>query len=285
MGTNKTAPDPAEFLRISATAQCLSCGYTLAGLDTPRCPECGTEFDPTDPLTFRDPLNQGPRRRALLARRQLRNLRTPTRRWLVLMIGATLLLAHEASNFGLFQYLHRRRPSVGLIDLVAAVATIVLAIVAFKLLRSWQAGQWLRVLNFDPPRPSRSDRRRQHLLVALVLLAFSFVVYPWPLAIRFAYSRPALQALADETIALSHGISEPRRAGLFHVRETSLITAGQVFMYLADPDVGFSLTFAYSGYPSRFGLLYEPDDRGWQQPRRICCFDPNWSLATIWSYN
>jgi hypothetical protein len=31
---------------------CLDCQYPLFGLPTPRCPECGREFDPMDPSTM-----------------------------------------------------------------------------------------------------------------------------------------------------------------------------------------------------------------------------------------
>ena len=33
---------------------CLECGYPLDGLPEPRCPECGTPFDPDDPDGFRE---------------------------------------------------------------------------------------------------------------------------------------------------------------------------------------------------------------------------------------
>jgi hypothetical protein len=33
--------------------QCLECGYILDHLPEARCPECGSEFDPEDPRTFR----------------------------------------------------------------------------------------------------------------------------------------------------------------------------------------------------------------------------------------
>ena len=32
---------------------CRTCGYCLYGLTVNRCPECGKEFDPADPRTFR----------------------------------------------------------------------------------------------------------------------------------------------------------------------------------------------------------------------------------------
>lgn len=31
---------------------CLGCGYSLAGLETPACPECGRSFNPADPKSF-----------------------------------------------------------------------------------------------------------------------------------------------------------------------------------------------------------------------------------------
>jgi len=42
----------AELLPSDTRAKCLNCGYALRGLQEPRCPECGREFDPTDPNTF-----------------------------------------------------------------------------------------------------------------------------------------------------------------------------------------------------------------------------------------
>jgi hypothetical protein len=38
---------------IEVDARCRGCDYQLRELLLPRCPECGREFDPNDPLTFR----------------------------------------------------------------------------------------------------------------------------------------------------------------------------------------------------------------------------------------
>ncbi len=38
---------------VRATCFCRQCGYALQGLPEPRCPECGRDFDPDDPTTFR----------------------------------------------------------------------------------------------------------------------------------------------------------------------------------------------------------------------------------------
>jgi predicted RNA-binding Zn-ribbon protein involved in translation (DUF1610 family) len=39
-------------LNMPEQARCLGCGYSLRGLETPVCPECGREFDPQDTRTF-----------------------------------------------------------------------------------------------------------------------------------------------------------------------------------------------------------------------------------------
>jgi hypothetical protein len=39
--------------KIPEAAQCLGCDYQLRDLPELRCPECGREFDPSDPDTFR----------------------------------------------------------------------------------------------------------------------------------------------------------------------------------------------------------------------------------------
>ncbi|MEX2218100.1 MAG: hypothetical protein WD749_05010 [Phycisphaerales bacterium] len=43
--------------------RCLSCGYTLAGVTSGRCPECGRGFDAADPETFDQPGPSAGRRR------------------------------------------------------------------------------------------------------------------------------------------------------------------------------------------------------------------------------
>src|SRR5438045_3979320 len=50
--------------------RCLSCKYDLRHLTEHRCPECGREFDPSDPTTFvakADPVRRHARRVGLFA--------------------------------------------------------------------------------------------------------------------------------------------------------------------------------------------------------------------------
>ncbi len=49
--TSDTLTVPAHSL--PADAACIGCGYSLQGLNTTRCPECGRNFDPADPTTYK----------------------------------------------------------------------------------------------------------------------------------------------------------------------------------------------------------------------------------------
>ena len=50
----RSAPRLQNEVQFSATrSRCASCGYSLRGLSTNRCPECGNSFDPSDARTFR----------------------------------------------------------------------------------------------------------------------------------------------------------------------------------------------------------------------------------------
>jgi len=43
---------PTATAHDAPAGLCWECGYPLQGLPTPRCPECGREFDPADPATM-----------------------------------------------------------------------------------------------------------------------------------------------------------------------------------------------------------------------------------------
>ena len=51
--TAQPVPDPSEQTAEKPSRHCLMCDYLLLGLETNRCPECGREFDPHDPATYR----------------------------------------------------------------------------------------------------------------------------------------------------------------------------------------------------------------------------------------
>src|SRR4051812_7935860 len=70
----------AEY--VPADALCLKCNYALRGLTSNRCPECGAQFDPSDPWT----MNLG-RPMPRWARRAISNVGAPTRRLTHLALG------------------------------------------------------------------------------------------------------------------------------------------------------------------------------------------------------
>jgi hypothetical protein len=65
----------AHAKSVPRDALCLKCNYALRGLISTRCPECGAEFDPSNPWT----MNLG-RPMPRWARRAISNVGTPTRR-------------------------------------------------------------------------------------------------------------------------------------------------------------------------------------------------------------
>jgi len=52
-----------QSLAIPADAKCLGCGYALRELTIARCPECGSEFNPLDTMSFRCSFRTRERRR------------------------------------------------------------------------------------------------------------------------------------------------------------------------------------------------------------------------------
>lgn len=64
---------------------CLNCHYSLVGLDSARCPECGREFDPGNPTTFAESLVQGREllRRVLIG---IGALLSPLWLWLAILV-------------------------------------------------------------------------------------------------------------------------------------------------------------------------------------------------------
>jgi hypothetical protein len=55
-------------LQIPSDAKCSKCGYALRALETPRCPECGHAFDPSNLLSMDTRQRRSWRRRMIAAR-------------------------------------------------------------------------------------------------------------------------------------------------------------------------------------------------------------------------
>jgi len=151
-------------------ARCLDCGYALRGQTEPRCPECGREFDPANAKTF-------PRQWTWW-----RRFSGPPRTWhIVLTVLAGLCaLIGDSGPGGPFSFAF----PIGCIGL--HVLPVVLVV------------DYLARLVVCITHRSNSSRRvagwRWAILPVAALLLASATLYPWPLRVRFALSRPALEA-------------------------------------------------------------------------------------------
>src|SRR6266550_8871915 len=82
--------------QVPGIALCLDCNYSLRGLAIRRCPECGREFDPDQPLSFNSgrPLNW-------LDRKLLAPLGAPT---LALIIAPCVWLLYQSLGTDIFDF-------------------------------------------------------------------------------------------------------------------------------------------------------------------------------------
>src|SRR5690349_18712264 len=112
-------------------ARCLGCGYCLRGLHTQQCPECGREFDPSDPRTY------GMRGVSALDRWMLEPMGRAC--WWAAWIGATLVFWGNGFLYGGF--------------LVAALGWAVVAlVVVYRLVRIGRRETLLRDLELPRAR-------------------------------------------------------------------------------------------------------------------------------------
>lgn len=176
-------------------AHCLGCEYSLRGLSTQRCPECGRPFDPGDKRTMRI----GPRFGAAT-----RILTGPIGEWArrMLLIGCAAILWGAAWLPGA-RY-------VELAGWCAACAVVCYTIPRrfLRLLLRWQLGM-RRMGSITSERFSR----RQLLLVAL---AMSSPLFWWPLRVSMFVQRPLLDHFAYYMFAqrpLIHPLTSPRPVG------------------------------------------------------------------------
>lgn len=158
-------------------ACCLNCGYALRRLQESRCPECGTDFDPADAATFRDP-------RAHPARYFWTS--SPPIWHLAGILAATvvLIVAGSAPHFGTAVIL-ARRPTWTSLALV-----VIIAVVLDYLKRGVQRWRVVRRRRWRTAR-MHSDAWRWVVTPLCGMVLASAVVTDWPLRLRFALSQSA----------------------------------------------------------------------------------------------
>jgi len=177
--------------------ECLSCRYSLVGLERGECPECGREFDPGDRSTF------GPR---TFAERFDHLVLPPALAWVMVLLAVTLLVLFSSPD-------GRLRDSIDLVPVVfvwfwSLVMCAAVAVVAIRF-----------ICDHKPRQPSNWR--------SLILFAITGVLYVvcWRTGaifwLRWHYAKPAFVAarLLEDGLG-SFGtpkLSEPRWFGTFYV--------------------------------------------------------------------
>jgi len=190
-------------------ARCLDCNYSLRGLESSICPECGRSFDPRDPRTYRDPTRA--------AKRLLEYFRKPPPPILRLMtVAVTIAALAERSGPGL---------NMGVFCMVWIPAALFLMVVVAEFI-----GRVIVVLATHRQGLPRKLTGRLGWLItpACLLLIASAVLYPWPTLVRFQLSRKAFEDAIITSIPPSG-----RRVGLYWVARVNKYADGCVFFETA----------------------------------------------------
>lgn len=206
--------DRSAPLKLPPDATCLGCGYSLRALTVPRCPECGREFEPADARTYRRPPFVTPPPQADRLRRPFEWNRYAQPPHALALVACVLVAGIELwessypmadATFGEF---------AGLTS-CCALWLLPVALIVDYLTRI------LAIVGRDPagwrPRRKRRVWRWAILPVCSVLFASALLI-DWPLELRFALSRKALE---QEALATAGSGEESRRArwiGLYYVR-------------------------------------------------------------------
>lgn len=259
------------------TARCRTCSYLLRGLPDPVCPECGTPFDPQDPLTYNDPARP----------RSLRPLRPPSLIHVILLcvLNVAVLVPyidafHKSNHLGwactgqgpteLWPALQdlgaalRTGITTFLGELLSCIpwwipaADYIARLIALRRCRARRPPSFLTEFN--------RHRWRWRTMTICIILCYVYVLYPLPGGLRFLLSWPALSARADRHLREYYnptGAQYHEWVGLWQVEWiTGHPSQGFVFFQLGhDADVRLGIT-RYSVPPSSVGH----GDRQWIAP-------------------
>jgi hypothetical protein len=214
---------------------CLNCGYSLFGLPTPRCPECGREFDPLDPST----MNMG-RELSELAKWVLGPLRWPVN-----------LMSWGALAYALWE---SRLPG----DQIARSSSLYLLIALGAFWLTWPIIRVIAAKKYGWPHSLLMRGQKLRISVGLCLLIASWsIVRNLPLRAALYVSMPAMEQLADDTLRAPLPYQDDRRVGVFYARRVKQIPAG-----------GMRFTVEESKRTYRSGFVYlpntDPKRVGWQ---------------------
>lgn len=206
---------------------CLDCGYSLLGLPTPRCPECGREFDPMDPAS----MNMG-RPLSPMAQWALGPLRWPVS-----------LMTWGALAFSLWS---ARLPGQQI-----ATSYSILILVGLGLF--WLAWPMVRVIaarRYGWPTSLLMQGQKQRITTGLCLLIASVaIVYKLPLKGAMYVSRPAMDRMASALLASNEPYANDQWVGLYRAKRIRTLPGG----------TGVRFTVEQDNRAYRSGFVYFPN--------------------------
>jgi hypothetical protein len=235
VSNNERDERDAEQLRHARTTQpiglCLTCGYALHGLPTPRCPECGREFDPLDPAT----MNMG-RELSELAKFVLGPVRWPVS---FMSWGAIAIALWYA-----------RLPG----GQIAASSSIWILMSLGVLWMAWPVVRIIAAKKYGWPTSLLMRGQRLRLTVGLSILAAAMaIVYDLPMQAALYVSRPAMDKLANDLLASGQQYADDKWCGVYKATRVKVIpTPG-------NPRGGVRITVEETNRAYRSGFLYLPN--------------------------
>jgi len=217
---------------------CAKCRYPLRGLPEPRCPECGSEFDPANACTF-----LVARQRWALGPISRRVWNPPTWRLHALSAIPAVLILFSYSVPGQVTILR---------DLGSLIAIALLVFWLLRLLASLAVD-----IIYRPP----ADQRRAPgpwLLTPLIILVTAVLCrLDVPAHVAFALSRPSLDRLAARaaTTPLSSPLTD-RWVGVYPVKEIRRRHGGIRICVLGTCGLGGGLAWFPQGPPVSSEYVY-----------------------------
>ena len=222
-----------------SSGRCLNCNYVLRDLPLPRCPECGREFDPADVRT----INLG---------REI----TPTARWAlgpasVMMSVGMLSVAAVAVWFARLPVVEQDRSPID--------ATLLITLGAMWI--GWPIVRYLiaRWAGWNIAWFTAGQRSRAWVGAILVLIGIALALHG-PRAAAFWISRPAMDRLAQQMMAIRGSSPADQWLGVMKAQEIKDVPGGISFMTTRDADGEAGFIFLPAA---------DPKSAGWSSRRYV----------------
>lgn len=229
--------------KIPDTATCLTCGYALRSLPINVCPECGRTFDPADPRTYK-PGPKSPWWHAFAG--------PPPGYFRWPLVIYTVFLLFDSSSPGLPTQLFPLFIVSMALTVCGAPLYVLVLLLDYGLRIAVRTG-YGRHFDELSQQPEKSPKKWAVAPLCLAVL-LSIGVFDFPLRIRFALSRPALERAAEAYLDGTRTNTGGQWIGLFRVEKISVNKSipGPPHVFF---ETGFTLI-------DEIGFLYAPNRKG-----------------------